>query len=365
MAKKPAPFHIVKREEVSWKRKNLIRLLAILSAILLSSLLTLLITDIHPISFFKTLVQGAIGTNRRLWMTLQALALLQCISVALAPAFKMRFWNTGAEGQVLMGSMASVICMVVLRDKVKSQALLLMIMLLSSLFAGMLWALIPAFFKAKWNTNETLFTLMMNYVAMQIVSFFVIEWSVPKGSGQIGVINQDTKLGWLPKLFGNPYILNVIFVVLISIFVYFYMKKFKHGYELAVVGESINTAKYIGIDVGKVMIRTLMLSGTICGFAGFLLVAGFDHTITPISVAGRGFTAIMVCWLGNFNPLYMVPYAGVLVFMDRGASEISTIYSLNISYGEIITAIIIFFIIAFEFFIHYKIQKKKELNSHV
>ena len=355
-------FHVVKRDRISWQKEILIRILAVLAALLVVGLLTVIITGINPLAFYATLIDGSIGTSRRLWITLQGVAMLLCVSVALTPSFKMRFWNTGGEGQVLIGGMATAACMILLSGKVPD-GLLMPIMLVSALVVGALWAAIPAIFKAKWNTNETLFTLMMNYVAMQIVSYFTLEWSVPKGSGQIGVINQPTQLGWIPKIGSNPYLINILVVLAITAFIYFYIRETKHGYELSVVGESLNTAKYIGLNVPKVMVRTLILSGAICGLAGFLLVAGADHTITASTAAGRGFTAIMVCWLAKFNPIQMIIYSGVLVFMQRGAGEISTIYTLNASYGEIVTGIIIFFIIGFEFFIRYSIQKKGSLKG--
>lgn len=143
-----------------------------------------------------------------------------------------------------------------------------------------IWALIPAFFKAQYNTNETLFTLMMNYVAIQLVAYFVIRWEVPKGSGKIGIINQTTRAGWLPVLGEHDYLLNILIVLALTVFMSIYLKYSKHGYEISVVGESVNTARYIGINVKKVILRTMALSGAVCGIAGLLLVGGTDHTIT-------------------------------------------------------------------------------------
>lgn len=140
---------------------------------------------------------------------------------------------------------------------------------------------------------------------------------------------------------------------------YLYLRYSKHGYEISVVGESENTARYIGINVKKVIIRTLILSGAVCGIAGLLLVSGTDHTITRDTVAGRGFTAIMVSWLAKFNPFYMILTSFLIVFLEKGANEISTIYGLNNSFSEILTGIIVFFIIGSEFFINYTIKFRK------
>lgn len=353
-------LHIVKRDQLPLWKGLVIRALAILIAAVFTGLLTYLLTGIGALDFYETLLDGALGTSRRLWGMLQNTAILLCIALALTPAFKMRFWNTGAEGQVLMGGLATATCMIFLADKLPGP-LLMIAMFLSALLIGAIWAGLPAYFKAKWNTNETLFTLMMNYVAMQIISYFTLEWSVPKGSGQIGVINQQSQLGWIPSVGRNPYLINILLVLLLTVLVYFYLRQTKQGYELTVVGESMNTARYIGLPVSKIIIRTLLLSGALCGLAGFLLVAGADHTISSNTAGGRGFTAILVAWMGKFNPFYMILTSLLLAFFEKGAFEISTIYKLNASYADIVTGIIIFFIIGFEFFLHYQIQSRKTM----
>lgn len=161
--------------------------------------------------------------------------------------------------------------MICLGDKLPN-AVVILCMIVASLAAGAIWGFIPAFFKAKWNTNETLSTLMMNYIATQLVAFYTIVWEVPKGSGKIGIINQNTNVGWLPQIFGSKYLLSIVVAVVITIFMYVYLNYSKQGYEISVVGESENTAKYVGIKVEKVIIRTMLLSGALCGLVGLLLV---------------------------------------------------------------------------------------------
>ena len=284
--------------------------------------------------------------------------MLLCVSLALTPAFKMRFWNIGGEGQVLIGGLATAACMICLGGKIPN-ALLILTMIVASMLAGAIWALIPAFFKAQYNTNETLFTLMMNYVAIQLVAYFVIRWEVPKGSGKIGIINQITRAGWLPVLGEHDYLLNILIVLALTVFMSIYLKYSKHGYEISVVGESVNTARYIGINVKKVILRTMALSGAVCGIAGLLLVGGTDHTITTTTADNRGFTAIMVSWLAKFSPAYMILTSFLLVFLQKGADEISTVFMLDQSFSDIITGIILFFIIGSEFFINYELKFRR------
>ena len=355
---KQSLFHISKRDVLPWYQAMLIRGGAIVLALIVCALVTMLLTGENPISIYGTIFYGAFGTARKSWVTFQNLAVLLGISLAVKTAFKMRFWNIGAEGQVLIGCLATAACMIVLGDKL-SNGVLILVMLVAAIAAGSLWGFLPSFFKAKWNTNETLFTLMMNYIATQLAAFFIIVWEVPKGAGKIGIINQNSEAGWLPVIGGKQYLLTILVVAVMTILMYIYLNYSKHGYEIAVVGESQRTASYAGIKVERVIIRTMVLSGAICGLMGLLLTAGTDHTLTTTIVGGRGFTAVMVSWLAKFNPIVMVFTSLLLVVLSRGASEISSVFSLNHSFADILTGIILFFIIGSEFFLTYKVSLRK------
>ncbi len=362
--KKEPLFHVAKRGAIPKSKSLLIRIIAILAALVFSAIVTMVLTGENPIAVYATMFEGAFGTPRKIWSLLQSLAMLLCISLAVTPAFKMRFWNCGAEGQVLVGGLATAACMILFGDKLPN-GVLLIVMILASIVAGGVWAVIPAVFKAKLKTNETLFTLMMNYVGIQLVSYFCMYWENPKGSGHIGIINSATHKGWVPTIGEYDYLLNIIIVLLITVAMYIYLKYSKHGYELTVVGESENTARYIGINVNKVIIRTMLLSGAICGIAGFLLVGSTNHTISSSTADGRGFTAIMVSWLAKFNPITMIFTTFLLVFLDAGASQISMEFGLNESFSDIITGIILFFIIGSEFFINYELKFRHSSKKEV
>ena len=362
MAKRSSVLHISKRDNLPWYKTWAIRGAAILLAAVVCGVVTAGLTGQNPLAVYKTMFDGAFGTKRKMWILGQNLAILLVVSLAVTPAFKMRFWNVGGEGQILIGGLATAACMILLGDKMPNWALILL-MILASVAAGALWGTIPAICKAKWNTNETLFTLMMNYVATQLVAYYVILWEVPKGAGKIGIINQATQAGWLPQIGSYKYLLNILVALVLTVMMYFYLTRSKQGYEIAVVGESERTARYVGIPVGKVIVRTMMISGGICGLAGLLLVGGTAHTITTSIAGGRGFTAVMVAWLAKFNPFSMIFTSFLLVFLDRGAQEISTIYALNHSFSDILTGIILFFIIGSEFFISYKLNFLKNTRK--
>lgn len=351
-------IHIAKRDTLPLYINIAIRGGAIILALLVCALVTTVLTGENPLSIYGTILKGAFGTARKSWTTWENVAILLGISLAVTPAFKMRFWNIGAEGQVLIGCLASATCMITLGDKIPN-GLLLVIMFVASLGMGALWGFLPGLFKARWNTNETLFTLMMNYIATQLVAYFIIIWEVPKGAGKIGIINQDSQAGWLPTIGNQKYLLAILVVAVMTGLMYIYLNYSKQGYEIAVVGESRRTASYAGIKVDRVIIRTMALSGALCGLIGLLLTSSTDHTMTTTIVDGRGFTAVMVSWMSKFNPFIMIAASLLLVTMDRGASEVASALSLNHSFADILTGIILFFIIATEFFITYKVTLRK------
>ena len=351
-------LHIVKREPMVWYKAVLVRAIAIIASLLVSAVVIMMLTSKNPIQIYSSMISGAFGSSLRIWSLFQNVAILLCIALALTPAFKMKFWNCGGEGQVLVSGLATTAVMMFLGDALPYPVLII-VMLAASVLAGIIWAVIPAIFKAKWNTNETLFTLMMNYVAIQLVAFF-LKYFVKSGSG---ILTPMPEHG-LPVLFGQSYLLNIIIVAVFTVLVYVYLKKTKHGYEISVVGESENTAKYIGINVPKVVIRTLVVSGALCGIAGLLLVGGTNHTISTTTVDGRGFTAIMGSWLAKFNPIYMVMTSFLIVFLQKGAGQVSTDFRLPSAISDIVTGIILFFIIGCEFFLQYKILSTKNRKEN-
>ncbi|MBO5556724.1 MAG: ABC transporter permease [Oscillospiraceae bacterium] len=355
-------LQISKRAALPWYVAWGIRGGSILLALLVCGIITTLVTGENPIAVFGAIYKGSFGTPRKFWVLLQNIAMLLCVSLAVTPAFRMRCWNLGAEGQALIGGLAAAACMILLPGKLPNWAVILC-MTVTSILAGAVWAGIPAIFKARWNTNETLFTLMMNYVAIQLVAYYCVVWESPKGSGNIGIINPNTQIGWFPVIGSQKYLLNVLIVAVVCIAMYIYLNYSKHGYEIAVVGESERTARYVGIKVERVIIRTMLLSGAVCGLAGLLLVGSTNHTLTTSIVDGRGFTAVMVSWLAKFNPVWMILTSFLLVFLGRGAGEIATNFGLNQSFGDILTGIILFFIIGSEFFINYQLKFRRSAGK--
>ena len=354
-------MHITRLPDPKGWHYWLSKFISVVVALLICALIT---NAMEPGSFgvfFKYLGLGTFSGGLQTIRVFQDMAILLLIALALTPAFKMRFWNIGAEGQVLIGALGATICMKFMAGKMPNVLLIFMCLAFSIVFA-IVWAVIPAIFKAFFKTNETLFTLMMNYLASGLIAYFIFVW-VPSGSAVLGVINPDTHDGWLPKLFGQDYILNIIIVAVVTVVVFVYLKYSKHGYELTVVGESQNTARYVGINVKKTIIRTLILSGALCGLVGFLLVNGTSHTLNSELVGGRGFTGILVAWLGHFNPFEMAFTAFLVSFITLGGSYASDIFMFGNAYSKVLIGIFFFVFIASEFFLKYKINFSAEAQA--
>ena len=349
-------FHVVKRDAIPWWQGMAIRVIAVVAALLLCSFLSVLLIDAEPFEFVTTLFEGNFGSSRRIWKFAKDAAVLLCIALAITPAFRMRFWNIGAEGQTLVGALAAVAVAFYLGDSIPN-ALLLVLMFVAAVLAGAIFGGIPAIFRAKWNTNETLFTLMMNYVATGLVAFFLMLWT-PSGSSVLGALS----VGHLPIVF-HEYFLLIVAVLVLTALAFVYLNYTKQGYEISVVGESENTARYIGIGVGKVVIRTMLVSGAICGVAGFLIVSALDHSITTMTVGGLGFTAIMVSWLAKFHPLVMIGTAAFVTFLDQGAAQVTTNFNIDSAFPDMMVGIVLFFIIGCEFFIGYRLKFREKTEK--
>lgn len=352
-------FHLAKRSAIEPWKAWLIRIAAVVLGLAVCGLVAFCLSDKLQAGtksladFYYCFIDGSFTTSRRFWKFMKNVAVLQCISLAVTPAFRMRFWNTGAEGQTLMGVWGAIAVAFYLGGEVP-EGLLLILMLIGALLCSAVWAVIPAIFKAKWGTNETLFTLMMNYVAIHVVEYFLVVW-VPSGSSSLGKL----EFGKLPSI-GHDYLLIILIVLALTVLMYVYLRHSKQGYEISVVGESVRTAQYSGMNVKKIIVRTMLVSGLLCGLAGYLIGAGLDQSVNTESVGGQGFTAIMVSWLANFNPLVMLLTSGLITLLDQGAAQISQDFAVRGAFPDVIEGIILFFIIGSEFFINYQVILRKK-----
>ncbi len=359
-AKHEPLFRIVKRDNLSLAKKALIYAIALIGGLLIGAVLCAIFSAKGEFGeFFKALYKGAVGSERKIWILCRDTALLLGVSLALVPAFKMKFWNLGGNGQVLVGCLATVACMYYLGGKLPDTTVIVL-MVVSSIVAGAVWAVIPAIFKACFNTNESLFTLMMNYIAQGLVMVCISAW-VKTGSGVLTPL----KHAHLPKLINDHFLIILVFVVL-CLLMFVYLKYSKHGYEIAVVGESQNTAKYIGINVKKVIIRTLILSGAICGIVGLFIGGSMNYTVNTGSASNMGFTGIMTAWLANFNPLMMLLSCLFITFISKGMVQVRKDFAFtNDAIANLVIGLVYFCVIACYFFITYKIVFRKNTGKEI
>lgn len=365
-------FNVIRRDTLPKWKANTIRVASVLVSFLISLAIAAMIIKENYFNVIGTLFNGAFIN---VWKLVKDACILLGFGIAIVPAFKMKYWNMGSNGQVLIGSLMSVVVMFYLgpwaAQKGANNFILIVLMLVVSLASSIIWAVIPAIFKVFFKTNETLFTLMMNYIAAALVGY--VNYALAKGKQEApGVINSSSHAGWLYlQGFSNiQYLIPIVVVILMTVFMWFYMSKTKHGYEVTVVGDSINTAKYVGMPTKRIIIRTLILSGLLCGILGFLYTASINHSVNPGACGSLGFTGILVAWLCNFNPLLMALVSLFLAFLTNGTSKVSSVYRLGSNdLSNVVIGIIFFSILISEFFIRYRIKinsdffKKKEKNS--
>lgn len=349
---KKEPFiRIVRRADISQTKAWLIRIIAVFLSLVSGGLLILALGH-NPAAVYRDMITGSLSTKTAVIATAKIAIPLLGASLSIAPAFKMKFWNIGTEGQILAGAIAASY-FALFHYQNLSRPVLLGVMFLAAVIAGGVWGLIPAIFKAKWDTNETLFTLMLNYIIINIVTFLRTgPWKSPSSSGfpKIAMFDISARL---PNVFGVH--IGWIIVLVLTIFMYIYMRYTKHGYEIAVVGESERTARYAGMNVPKIIMTTVFMSGAIAGMVGFLIVSGSSYTLTDNTAGGYGFTAITVAWLAKLNPFAMVIISVFLAILKKGSNTIQTNFKIPASASEVLTGIILFFMLGCEFFINYRL----------
>ena len=348
-----AGLHVAQRAPMAAWKAALLRVAAVLLALVVGGLI-LLCLGYNPLLVYQTMLNGALAKKTARASVVRNAVPLAIVALGVTLAFKMKFWNIGAEGQICIGAIAASFFAYSFDWP---SWLLLTVMAVAGFIVGGLWGLIPAIFKTKFGTNETLFTLMMNYIAAYFIQYLREgPWRDPAKNG-FPEMPRFAAAARLPSVLGVH--AGWIFALAIALFVLIYLRYTKHGYELTVVGDNITTARYAGMPVNRIILRTMFISAGVCGLSGMIQASGANKMLTDSVAGGDGFTAIIVAWLAKFNTFYMALISFLLVFLERGASEIASAYSLNEYAADIITGIILFFILGCEFFIHYQVELRK------
>jgi ABC-type uncharacterized transport system, permease component len=346
-------FNLVKRVEMTRGQVFILNLAAVLAAIIAGGIL-ILCMGINPFAFYGTVITGCFKSVLSIKSLIRIVVPLLIAALGVIPSFKMKFWNIGGEGQFIMGAVwASAIALFFPANF--PHILLILCMAIAGIIGGGLWAFIPAFFKCKFGTNETLLTLMFNYIALYVIQYLRDgPWRDPSAGG-FPKIAKFTENAWLDQLFGVD--VSWIIAAALVIFIAVYMKRTKQGYEISVVGESINTARYAGMNVTAVVLRTLFISGAITGLGGMLQVSGeaTSHTLSMGIASGVGFTAIIVVWLAKLNPFATVAVATLIGMLEKGCGVAESTYGLSSAVSDILQGIILFTVLGAMFFTGYKL----------
>ena len=342
-------IRVVKTKEKTAQQMLLIRLGAFLLALAAGGLFILML-GFNPIDVYKTIISGAFRSKMAVQSTVKFMIPMLIAALGVTLSFKMKFWNIGGEGQLIMGAVFATY-FALYHDNLPFP-ILFVLMLAAGIVGGGLWALIPAFFKTRFGTNETLFTLMLNDIALYLVSWLQEgPWRDPAANGfpKIPSFSPDVVL---PKVLGVH--MGWIVAAVLTVAVLIYLKYTKHGYEISVVGQSKATAAYAGMRVDRIVLRTMFLSGAIAGIAGMVQVAGSDKTLTTGVAGGVGFTAIIVAWLAQLNPLASAVVAFLFAVLEKGASVVQSQFGLSTDCADVLQGIILFFVLGCEFFTRYR-----------
>ncbi len=348
-------FRIAKKAEMPKNKVIMLRLGAFLLSLVAGGLFILAIGH-NPFAIYGTIIEGAFRSELAMQGTIKIMVPLLITSLGVTLAFKMKFWNIGAEGQIIMGAIFASFFALFFSDL--PHIVLLLVMFIAGAVGGGLWGLIPAFFKSKFGTNETLFTLMLNYIALHVISYLRDgPWQDPTSQGYAKIATFDPN-AILDKVLGVH--IGWIVALILVVIVYIYIKYTKQGYEISVVGESQETARYAGMNVKLITLRTMVLSGAICGIAGMVQATGSDRTLTTAVAGGVGFTAIIVAWLSNLNPMVILVISFLFSVLEKGSSVVQSTFGLSGDSADVLQGIILFFVLGCELFVRYKFVKCKK-----
>lgn len=346
---------ISKRAELPKKQEMIIRAVAIVFSLVCAGLV-ILILGFNPLVIFREIVIGALGTELRLQQTIVKAIPLVITSLGILVAFKMKFWNIGGEGQIMMGAFGA--SLVALFGPSMPAPLTLLAMAVSAMIFGGIWAFIPAFFKARFGTNETIFTLMLNYIAIKWVTYLQYgPWKDPASQGFPKVANFEPA-AFMPSLFG-VHIGWIIAIILVAL-VYIFINHTKKGFEITVVGESLETARYAGMNIKSIIITAMLVSGGLCGLTGMIQASAIEHTLNSAISGGYGFTAIITTWLGRLSAPVILGVCIAFAILLQGGAYLQIALSVPSSVAEMIQGIILFFVLGSEFFLQYRLSFRHE-----
>lgn len=354
-------LHFEKRRNASTAALFIVPLVSFLTSLLLTSLI-LVCFDVNPLATLGAMFTGAFGSGRAFTETLVKAIPLMLTSLGVALAFKLRFWNIGAEGQLVMAGIATSWVALFWSSWLPS-TLLLPVAILVGCAAGALWAGIPALLKTSLNVDETLVTLMLNYVAILAAdSLYYGPWRDPKGYGFPGSA-PFPEAAWLPRIAGRAHI-GLYFALALALVLWFVLNRTRWGFELKIIGASPRAARYEGISVERNVLLAVLLSGAICGLAGSCEVTAISHRLQQGLALGYGFTAIIVAWMSQLNPIAIVPVSILMAGILVGGDQVQMKMGLPSAMSSVMQGMILFPMLAGSLFTEFRLRRGTARTLH-
>lgn len=313
------------------------------------------IFGVSPLLAYRAMVRSAFGNINNFGETLVKMVPLLLAGLGTAIAFRAKIFNIGAEGQIQMGAIGAAVAGLFMRD-IPSFLGIPMVILLGFVFGGV-WAGIAGLIKIKFNTNEIIVTLMMNYIALGIVSYLVTgPWRDPRATEPFTATFAPQTI--LPKILPNTRLhAGILIALLATIILWWVFKNTVYGYQSKVIGLNDRTAKYSGMKIERTILITMLISGGLCGLAGAGEVAGVHQRVLAGFSPGYGYTAIAVAMLGRLNPFGVLAASFLFAALVVGADGMQLFMGVPVSLIYIIEGLVLFFLLASEM-----ILRKKKIN---
>ena len=346
-------WRLEKRENVSRILLFIIPFISIIIGLVFAGALIAVIGK-NPLTVYRLMLDGAFGNMYGLSETVVKAIPLMLTSLAVAVAFRMQLWNIGAEGQLYMGAFGAT--WVALTYPLWPAYLLLPAMMAAGCLCGGLWGLLPALPRAYWKVNETITTLLLNYIGIFWVDYFVYgPWKDPRGLG-FPITAHFAEGAILPSFGVTRIHLGLVFALAAAVILYIILTQTKWGFEIRVGGESPAAARYAGMNHTRNILLVMFLSGALAGLAGMTEVSAITQRLQHGLSPGYGYTAIIIAWLARLHPVSIVLvsllFGGLLV----GGFSIQT-SGYPAATVAMLQGAILFFVVGGELFIHYRLKK--------
>ncbi len=346
-------LYFEKRKTSSKKVLICVPIISLVISLILTGFL-LLVFGVNPLATFSAMFNGAFGSSQNFAETLVKAVPLMLTGLGVSIAFRLRFWNIGAEGQLVLGGVAATWVALFASPYIPA-FLLLPSVLLAGALAGAAWAGVPALLKTRLQVDETLTTLMLNYVAILIAEgLFYGAWRDPGGMGFPGTA-RFPQAAWLPRIYGRVHY-GLVFALILAVVLWFFIYHTKWGFELHMIGKNRTAANYLGVNIKRTILVSILISGAFSGLAGASEVAGLARRLQEGLIQGYGYTAIIVAWMAQLNPFASIAAAILMAALLVGGDQVQMMMRLPSAVGLVMQGMILFPLLAGSLFSEYRLR---------